>query len=84
MGVTDLPRAKHVRAWTDSFFRPVIIDGKRAGTWRRTVAKNTATIETNLFTSLSPAQARALTAAAGRYGKFLGMPVVVAAYQRAR
>ena len=80
LSVPDLPPAKRLGVWSDSFFRPVIIDAKRAGTWRRTITKDTALIETNLFTSLNAAQARALTAAAKRYGKFLDLPVVLAPY----
>jgi hypothetical protein len=64
--------------WTDAFLRPVLIGGKRAGTWRRTIAKKEVILETNLFASLLPSQARALEAAVARYGKFLEMPASLA------
>lgn len=78
LAIPDLPRAKDMRAWTDVFYRPVIIGGRRAGTWRRTVGGNQVVLETNLFTTLNPAQRRALEAAAERYGEFLGKPVTLA------
>ncbi len=74
LGVRDMPRAKGRESWSDAWYRPVIIGGKRAGTWRRTIGKGTVTVETNLFASLTAAQWRALQAAAERLGKFLEVP----------
>ncbi len=78
LAIPDLPRARPMSSWTDVFYRPVIIGGRRAGTWRRTIARGEVGLETNLFTTLSAAQRRALEAAAERYGRFLGMPVTLA------
>jgi hypothetical protein len=75
LAVPDMRRVK--RAWKDAFFRPIVIDGQRAGTWKRTNAKQGAVLETNLFASLDPEQWDALRSAASRYGKFLGMPIIV-------
>jgi hypothetical protein len=77
MSVPDLPRAKRRSAWTDSFIRPIIIEGRRAGTWRRTVGKDEVVLEANLFAALSSVQSKALRAAAERYGKFLEMHVIL-------
>lgn len=72
LGVTDLP---HVRKkWSDAFLRPILIDGRRAGTWRRNLGREVV-LETNLFARLDAAQAKKLAAAAQRYARFLGVPV---------
>ncbi len=75
MAVPDLPRARGARQWNDSFVRPVIFGGRRAGTWRRTIGREAVVLETNLFTTLDRGQRRALAAAAERYGRFLALPV---------
>ncbi len=56
----------------------IVIDGQIAGTWKRTLKKETVVIETKLFTPLSQAKTRALAVAAERYGRFLGKPAVLA------
>ncbi len=72
----DLPRAR--ARWRDDWLRPVLIGGKRAGTWRRTVVAGRVRLETSLFAALDRTQRGALEAAAGRYGRFLGLPVRLA------
>ncbi|MGH7528317.1 MAG: winged helix DNA-binding domain-containing protein, partial [Gemmatimonadales bacterium] len=42
LGVSDMPRARRRKPRKGGFHRPVIIGGKRAGTWRRTIARGTA------------------------------------------
>jgi hypothetical protein len=60
------------------FIATVVIDGQVLGTWKR-VAKAPATFITPTpFTDFSAAAKRAITAAAQRYGQFLGGKVVVA------
>lgn len=76
-GDIDLGPAPGRDRWTDTWYRPVIVAGRRAGTWKRTIAKGRVLLETNLFAALTPAQSRALKIAAGRYGRFLGMPVTM-------
>jgi hypothetical protein len=56
----------------------LVIDGRVAGTWRRTLKKSEVVIETNTFAPLSKAESRAVAEAADRYGAFLGLPVVLA------
>jgi len=53
----------------------LIIDGQVRGGWRRTLAKGEVVAEMNLPQPLTAPEREALEAAAGRYGRFLGMPV---------
>ena len=53
----------------------MVIDGQIAGTWKRTLKKNTVVIEANPFTPLSEAETRAFVATANRYGEFLDRSV---------
>lgn len=73
----DLPREKDL--WSDTFYRPVLIGGKRAGTWRRTVATSGVTVEANLFAVLDTAQRRDLDATVERYSAFMNRPVTLVA-----
>ena len=72
----DLRHAKKLGAG-NGFLSPIVINGQVVGTWRRTFKKGAVVIEANLFAPLSATARRALVAAAGRYGQFLGMPVVL-------
>ena len=56
----------------------VVIDGRVSGTWRRTLKKNEVIIESDFFAPLKKAEQRAVAAAAGRFGEFLGLPVTLA------
>ena len=73
----DLPWTRDAATWPDTYYRPVVIDGHRAGTWRRTVGKERVTMEAALFATLDPGQMRALDAAVERYGAFMEKPVDV-------
>jgi hypothetical protein len=55
----------------------VLIDGCRAGTWRRHLGPEVR-LETNLFARLDPAQAAQPERAAARDGKCLAQPVTLA------
>jgi len=57
------------------FSHTLVIDGRVAGTWKRALKKNGVFIEWNSFSRLTKAQNRAVAAAIGRYGEFLGLPV---------
>jgi hypothetical protein len=74
LGFADLPHDRSAAEWEDTFFRPIIINGMRAGTWRRSIARKQVKIEVNLFTRLSRRQLELLEAEVARYGEFLGMP----------
>ncbi len=73
----DMPWAADHGAWANTFPRPVIIGGKRAGTWRRTIARQGVTLEANLFAALNAAESDALQAAVRRYSTFLEIPVTL-------
>lgn len=57
----------------------IVINGRLAGTWKRTLKKQAVVIETNTFARLTKAEASAVAEAARQYGAFLGLPVVLAA-----
>jgi hypothetical protein len=50
----------------------IVVDGRVAGTWKRTLMKNSLAISQSPFTKLKRAETRAITEAAIRYGNFLG------------
>lgn len=54
----------------------IVIDGRVAGTWKRTFKKSTVVVSTSPFAPLTAAQDRALAAAADRYKEFLGLSAV--------
>ena len=79
LAVPDLPRGR--RVWRDGWHRPIMIEGKRAGTWRRTVVGGgRLLLKTNLFATLTAMQGRMLDAATGRYARFLGLPTASASW----
>lgn len=56
----------------------VILDGQAVGTWKRTLKRESVSIETSLWKTLKRDERSALDAAAQRYGEFLCLPAVVA------
>ncbi len=56
----------------------VILNGRIAGTWKRTLEKEAVLVEANLFTPLTGSQKQAFAKAAEGYGAFLGRTVVLA------
>lgn len=75
--IFDAAHAEHLDARGNVLFQnTVILDGQVAGTWKRTIKKHAVIVETALFAAPpDTAGTRALEAAAGRYGAFLGLPV---------
>jgi hypothetical protein len=55
----------------------IMLDGRAAGTWKRTIKKKEVVIELSPFMTLTNAQNQAILAAAQEYGKFLELPVVL-------
>ena len=53
----------------------IVVDGLIVGTWKRTLRRDAAVIETNFFSRLTKAQHRAVFLAAQRYGDFVQRPV---------
>jgi len=50
----------------------IVVDGQIVGTWKRTFNKDAVVITSDLFTTLSEAQNRAIATAAARYSRFVG------------
>ena len=67
----SLPRPRGI------YTNAVILDGQVAGQWKPVMKKNAVTINVTLFTLFGEAHTQALSAAAERYGQFLGPPVTL-------
>ncbi len=77
--VLDPAHAPRVCPGNNGMFNStLVIDGKVTGVWQRTLKKAAVIIEVTPFRPLTPAENQALSAAAERYGAFLGLPVVLA------
>jgi hypothetical protein len=64
----------HASVIRGGMFPPVVVLGGRiAGTWRRRVSGSSVGLTAELFASPSASARRALHAAAGRYGRFVGL-----------
>jgi Winged helix DNA-binding domain len=57
--------------------RPIVMDGRTVGSWKRTVANRAATVEATLFTDLSAAEASALHVVVERFGRFMQLPAAL-------
>jgi hypothetical protein len=57
-----------------AFTATIVLGGQVIGNWRRTITRGAAMIEVKSFAPLTALQREAITAAAGRYGAFVGMP----------
>ena len=57
--------------------RPIVIDGRTVGSWKRTLSKRAVTIEATLFTELSAADRSALEAVVERFGRFIELPAAL-------
>jgi hypothetical protein len=53
----------------------LIIDGQLVGGWKRTLNRDSVLVKLNLLANLTKVESRAVTDAAQRYSKFLGLPV---------
>jgi hypothetical protein len=76
--VLDPAYAQRICPGGNGMFSPTLVsDGVVTGTWKRTFKGGAVVIETAPFRPLTAAESAALSAAADRYGKFLGLPVVL-------
>jgi hypothetical protein len=76
------PRAAAARAaWKDRRLPSgvVVLNGGVAGHWRRTIEKDSVRVEVYAYEEPAPGDARALEAAAGKLGRFLGRRATVEA-----
>lgn len=63
--------------WGDFFYRPILVAGKRVGTWRRTASRGSLLLDARFFAALDDALWGEREAAATRLGAFLGLPATV-------
>jgi hypothetical protein len=61
-----------------TFAHHLIIDGRVAGAWRRTLRKKSVEVEVRASRTLNAAEVRALSAAVEHYGAFLGLAASLA------
>ena len=74
----DKARAANIVARTGgAFANHLMIDGRLAGGWSRTLKQNGVLIEVAPYKKLAPAQTRAVAGAADVYGEFLGLPATL-------
>jgi hypothetical protein len=59
------------------FSHTIVLDGQVAGIWKRTLTNDTVLLDTAALAPLTAAAQDAITAAADRYGRFLGLPVTL-------
>lgn len=69
--------AKKLVARGNALTAVIAIDGRIVGTWKRKVSAKAVTVATRPFQPLPRSGARAVAAAARRYGEFLGLPVAL-------
>jgi hypothetical protein len=68
---------EHEPSRADLIERAIVIDGRTVGTWSRTLAAGTLTVEAKLFGAISELGAAALQDAVERFGRFLGVRPVL-------
>ena len=56
----------------------IIVNGRVAGTWKRTLKKKTIEISLKPFRNLDDEELEAVESEVTRYGKFFGTPAVLA------
>jgi hypothetical protein len=55
----------------------ILLDGRIAGTWKRTLQKDAVLVKLNLFATPGEEQHAALVKAVEAYGRFIGLPAVI-------
>ena len=62
----------------DALGNVIVIDGRIAGTWKRSAGRVRASIDVRPYRPMTGAETRLIARAAERYGRFLGTPVSLA------
>jgi hypothetical protein len=76
--VIDPQRSRNLGVFTNvEYPHHIIVDGRVAGSWRRTLGPNAASVTTKFYGRTSAAARAAIVAQAARYGETLGVPCVV-------
>ena len=74
-GVVDAQRAANLVARSNgAFSHHLVIDGRLAGSWTRTLKGNSVLVEVAPYHKLTPAQQRAVMSAVDCFGEFLAVP----------
>jgi hypothetical protein len=73
----DLPYAGKINL-TNGLARPILVNGRVRGSWKRVIAKEKIVVSLNYFEPLKEAAYLAAVAAVKRYGTFIGKPVETA------
>lgn len=74
---SDISEARDIEkmiSMGNSLTAVIILDGKVAGTWNKTLKKNKIEIRINPYRKLNKEEQEALEAEISRYGKFVGVP----------
>lgn len=75
--VLDLNKSKLLMIDNGILGPTIIVDGKIAGSWRRTNGKNSVMMTLNPFRPLSKTEKLAIGKAMDRYATFLGLPIEI-------
>jgi hypothetical protein len=75
MGVPRIGSDRRAGRPTRSYDRPIIINGRWAGTWKREFEGKGAVLLAELFGKVTGADRKALEKETKEYGRFLGIPV---------
>jgi hypothetical protein len=73
--IVDPDRARNLGVFTTRELpHYLLIEGRIAGSWRRTISDTRVAVDAVTYEPLSPAQSASLKRQAARYGAFLGLP----------
>ena len=75
--VEDARAANIVARSGGAYPHHLVIDGRLAGSWTRTLKENSVVVEVAPYRKLTPVQTRAVMSAADCYGDFLGLPLTL-------
>ncbi|HLO13541.1 MAG TPA: winged helix DNA-binding domain-containing protein [Anaerolineales bacterium] len=77
--IFDVSHTDKLSAFRESILtQTILINGEVSGTWKRTVKKSEVIIQLAPFSILGKTENQAVIEAAQQYGKFLGLPAVLA------
>jgi hypothetical protein len=69
--------SENFNAGSIAFDNLIVINGMLVGSWKRTLSKREASIETNVNARLTKAEQKAIAEAATQFGKFLGLSPIL-------
>ncbi|MBZ0281561.1 MAG: winged helix DNA-binding domain-containing protein [Anaerolineae bacterium] len=75
--VSRLAGVNLMESFSSIFAHVIAVDGELVGAWRRTLKKDTVTVETNLLTVLTESEHQAIAAVVQLYGDFLGLKALL-------